>query len=111
MAKAILALLSFFIGLSCGNLILPSRYKVIPAPHSIQIPIKISLFKMPQCITRSALDKNLMASATSTKPKTTFTAFNQPPDLGNEFNQRGNKANNAKGNASARPKPPIPTVN
>lgn len=53
----------------------------------------------------------MKANATSKKPKTTFTVFNQPPDLGKDCNQLGNKANNANGNASARPKPPIPKVN
>lgn len=33
-----------------------------------------------------------------------------PPDFGSEFNQLGNKANNANGNASATPKPAIPAV-
>ena len=111
MANASLPLLSFLTGLSCGNLIFPSRYNDNPMPTNIQIPINTSLFNKPQCITRSAFDKNLIANPTSIKPKTTFTEFNHPPDLGNEFNQLGNKANKANGNASARPKPPIPTVN
>ena len=40
-----------------------------------------------------------------------MTVFNQPPDFGNEFSHFGNIANNVKGNASARPKPDIPSDN
>ena len=57
------------------------------------------------------MDKNLSANANSINPNTTFTVFNQPPDLGNEFNHLGNMANNVKGNAKASPKPPIPILN
>ena len=76
----------------------------------IQIPIKTSLFKISQCITRSALDKNLNANASSKNPRTTFVVFNQPPDFGSEFSQLGNRANKAKGKANANPNPPIPAV-
>jgi len=65
---------------------------------------------MPQCITISAFDKNLKANASSTKANTFFTTSNQPPDLGKECNQLGNKANKVKGNASANPKPASPAV-
>ena len=37
--------------------------------------------------------------------------FNHPPELGNDFNQLGNKANKAKGSAKANPKPVIPALN
>ena len=56
-------------------------------------------------------ERNLKASASSKNPRTTFVVFNQPPDFGNEFNQFGNNANNANGNAKANPKPVIPAVN
>ena len=74
------------------------------------MPINISLFNKPQCFTKSAFDKNLNANASSRNPKTTFTVFNQPPDLGIECNHLGNMANNAKGSASANPNPPIPKL-
>ena len=74
------------------------------------MPIKISLFNKPQCFTKSALERNLKASASSKKPNTTFTEFNQPPDFGNELSQLGNSANKAKGIANAKPNPPIPNV-
>src|SRR4051812_19822653 len=76
-----------------------------------QIPIKTSRFNNPQCITRSALDKNLKASASSTKASTFFTVSNQPPDFGSDFSQLGKIANSANGNAKARPKPASPLVN
>jgi hypothetical protein len=38
----------------------------------------------------------------------TFTAFNQPPDCGNEFNQPGKAANKPNGRARAKAKPNIP---
>ena len=56
------------------------------------MPKNTSIFKSPHCFTKSALDKNLNASANSRNPKTTLVVFNQPPDLGNEFNQPGNAA-------------------
>ena len=37
--------------------------------------------------------------------KLLLRVFNQPPDFGNEFNQPGNAANKAKGNAIAVEKP------
>ena len=74
------------------------------------MPRNTSLFKIPQCITRSAFEINFIANASSRKPKTIFTVFIHPPDLGKEFNQLGNIANKAKGNPKARPKPAIATV-
>ena len=97
--------LSFLTGESCGNFILANRYRANPAKITIHNPINISLFNSPQCSTKSALDKNLNASANSKNPKTTLVVFSQPPDFGSEFNQLGNKANKAKGKAKANPKP------
>ena len=102
---------SFFIGESCLNFKRPNRYNVNPAPTNIQIAINISLFSKPQCITRSAFERNLNAKASSIKPNTTFTVFSHPPDLGNELKRFGKSANKAKGNASANPNPAIPDVN
>ena len=59
--------------------------------------------------TKSALERNLNARASSKKPKNTLTVFNQPPDLGKEFNQPGKAANKANGSAKAKEKPNIPT--
>ena len=101
---------SFFMGESCGNLILANKYKANPIKITIQIPINTSRFNKSQCATKSALDKNLKAKANSRKPKITFVVFNHPPDFGREFNQLGNSANNANGKASANPKPLIPAV-
>ena len=44
-----------------------------------------SLSNRCNCKTKSALDKNLNAKANSKNPNTTFTVFNQPPDLGKVF--------------------------
>ena len=109
--KEILEKDSFLIGESCGNLIFANKYKANPIKTITQIPMKTSRFKISQCATKSAFDKNLKANASSKNPKTTLVVFNQPPDFGNEFNQFGNKANNAKGKAKAKPKPDIPAVN
>ena len=109
--REILEKLNFLSGPSCGNLIRLNRYKANPRKITIQIPINTSLFKSPQCSTKSALDKNLKAKANSKKPKTTFVVFNHPPDFGKEFNQLGNNANKAKGKAKANPNPVIPAVN
>ena len=54
-----------------------------PANITIQIPKKTSILSKPQCLTRSAFERNLKASASSKKPRTTFVVFSQPPDLGN----------------------------
>ena len=110
-AKIILVSDSFFTGESCLNFISPHKYNDSNTPTMIHIPINISLFKMPQCITKSALDKNLNASPNSKKPSTTFTVVSQPPLFGKDFNIPGKSANNAKGNARANPKPPMPAVN
>jgi len=66
---------------------------------------------MPQCDTKSALDKNLKAAATSKNPSTTFTEFNQPPDFGKAFIKAGKAAKMVNGKAKANPNPPIPAVN
>lgn len=71
---------------------------------------KGSIFRKPQWLTRSALLRNLKASATSANPSTTFTVFSQPPDLGRELIQPGKAANKPKGRARASPKPAIPDV-
>ena len=102
---------NFLIGESCGNLIFAKIYKANPMKITIQIPIKTSRFRMSQCATKSAFDKNLNAKANSKNPKTTLVVFSHPPDFGKEFNQLGNSANNAKGSAKANPKPVIPAVN
>src|SRR5690606_28933931 len=72
---------------------------------------KGSILSKPQCSTRSALDKNLNASPSSRNPITTLTVLSQEPDLGNLFMKEGNAANKVNGSASARPNPPIPSVN
>src|SRR5687768_14800984 len=81
------------------------------AQSKIQMAMKNSLFKIPHCCTLSALARNFTASASSIKPRTTFTSVRQPPDLGMDCSQFGNIAKRAKGNPSARPKPAAPTVN
>src|SRR5438128_551061 len=89
---------------------MPKRYSVNPEPINIHTPINTSRFNKPQCITRSALDKNLNASASSRNANTFLTVSNHPPDFGNDCNQSGKIANNAKGNASANPNPARPKV-
>ena len=64
--------------------------------------MKTSRFSIPQCATRSALDRNLIANASSTKPNTTLRVFIHPPDLGKFFNRLGNNANKPKGKAKAK---------
>ena len=78
---------------------------------SVHIPTKTSRFRIPQWATRSALDKNLSASANSKKPNTTLTVAIHPPDFGSAFKALGNKANTPKGNPKATPKPSIPILN
>ena len=75
------------------------------------MPINTSRFKRSQWATRSALDKNLKAKANSKNPRITLVVFNQPPELGIDFSQFGNKANKVKGSAKAIPKPVIPALN
>ena len=48
------------------------------------------------------MERNLKARANSKKPKNTLTVFNQPPDLGKEFNQPGKAANKVNGNATLK---------
>src|SRR5688572_31450321 len=76
-----------------------------------QSPIKTSRFNSPHCLTRSALEKNFTASASSTNPKTTFTSVIHPPDFGSDCSQFGNIAKSANGSPSANPNPAAPAVN
>ena len=71
----------------------------------IQIPMKSSLLMKNVLETKSALDKNFKARASSTKPKTTFTVFIQPPDFGRLCSACGNKASKPKTIAQANPNP------
>ena len=96
---------------SCGNLINPNKYNANPNATMIQIAMKSSLFKKNVLETRSALDKNFKAKASSTKPKTTFTVFIHPPDFGRLCNACGNKAKSPKTIAHARPNPANANVN
>src|SRR6478736_3014633 len=54
--------------------------------------------------------RNLNASAISIKPKTTFTVFNHPPDLGSDFNQFGKNAKSVNGIANAIENANIPMI-
>ena len=72
--------------------------------------MKTSRFSIPQCATRSALDRNLIANASSMKPNTTLRVFIHPPDLGKLCNRLGNNANKPKGKAKAKPNPVIPIL-
>ena len=56
------------------------------------------------------MERNLNAKASSKKPKTTFTEFNQPPDLGNRCIHSGKIANKVNGIAKAKEKPNIPMI-
>ena len=76
-----------------------------------QIEIKTSRFKIPQCATKSAFERNFNASANSRKPNVTFNLVIQPPDLGIDFRALGKRASKPKGNAKAIPNPAIPEVN
>src|SRR5215203_1730994 len=93
------------------NLNTPHRYSTMAIPIAIHKPMKISLSKRCHCFTRSAFDKNLIAIANSMKPNTAFSSFIQPPDLGIDCNQCGNRANRINGNPNPNPKPAIPAVN
>ena len=73
--------------------------------------MKVSLSKICQSITKSAIDKNLNAKANSINPNTTLTVFNHPPDFGKFPIILGNKANIINGNAKPSPKPSIAIVN
>ena len=83
----------------------PIKYMAHNTLITIQIATNNSLFKKPHCFTRSALERNLNAKANSMNPNTTFTTSNQLPDLGNDFNKLGKRANKANGMPNPSPKP------
>ena len=58
----------------------------------------------------SAVDRNFKAKASSRKPNTTFTVFNQPPDFGNPLSQPGKAAKSMNGKESAKEKPNMVTA-
>lgn len=70
-----------------------------------------SLFNKNVLETRSAFDKNFKASASSTKPRTTFIVFIHPPDLVSFCKACGNNAKIPKIIAQAKPKPVNAKVN
>jgi len=54
--------------------------------------------------------KNFNPSASSIKPRKTFTELSQPPDLGRLLSHWGNNAKRVNGKAKASEKPNIPTI-
>ncbi|MNY00412.1 hypothetical protein D3C86_1329040 [compost metagenome] len=102
---------SFSTGLSCGSRTFPRRYNASVPKTAIQIEMNTSRSSKCHCMVVSAVDKNLNANAISRKPRNTFTTFSHPPELGMEFSQEGNNANNMNGSASANPNANIPTIN
>lgn len=64
----------------------------------------------PQPRTRSTLDRNLIAAASSIKPSSTLTTFIQDPLFGRDSNHCGNMAKRTKGLAKAAEKPTIPMI-
>jgi hypothetical protein len=59
---------NFLTGESCGNFSFPKIYIARLAKTIIQIPKKASILSKPQCLTKSALERNLNAKASSKKP-------------------------------------------
>ena len=53
---------------------------------------------------------NFKANANSTKARTTFKVFIQPPDFGNVLSIPGKKAKRVNGTAIPREKPSIPMI-
>src|SRR5690554_5697906 len=98
----------YFKSLSLGSLSFPNKYMVSKPKITIQMAMNISLSSRCSCNTKSALDKNLKASASSKNPRTTFTELSHPPDLGKVFSHPGKAANNPNGSAMANEKPSIP---
>lgn len=95
-------------GESCGNVIFPNKYKASTPKMAIQMAKNASFFRKCNCKTRSALDKNLNAKASSKNPKTTLTVLSHPPDFGMLLSQLGNMAKSINGKANAMEKPNIP---
>jgi hypothetical protein len=73
-------------------------------------PKKISLFKIPQCPTKSAFDKNFKAKINSTKPSTTLSESIHEPDFGKDLSRFGKKAKSVNGKPIAKPKETMPTT-
>src|SRR5690606_37197770 len=88
--------------------IFPRRYRPINPKITIHNARNTSLSRNCQLYARSTFDKNFNAKANSKKPSTTFTLFNQPPELGNDLSIDGNMANSTKGMANAMENPSIP---
>jgi len=61
---------------------------------------EISDYMRPRRQTRSALEKNLTAAASSTNPRTTFIEFIQEPDFGSLSSACGNRASSTNGKAN-----------
>src|ERR1700744_5830956 len=76
----------------------------------IQMAKNVSRLSIPQCVTRSALERYLIQRASSMNPKTIFTVFIQPPERGRDCSQLGKRAKRAKGRPSANPNPAMATV-
>ena len=77
---------------------------------TIQIPINASRGKIPQPATKSALDMNFSANASSINPKEIFTSFIQSPDFASDERSDGTAANTTNGSERAMAKPNIPII-
>ncbi len=72
---------------------------------TIHIITKSSLFNQKVRLTKSAMDKNFNAKASSINPKTTLVVFSHPPDLGIDLSICGKRANAPKISAHDSPNP------
>src|SRR5437763_10844977 len=66
--------------------------------------------KTPSCHTKSALERNFTAAASSKKAIKPLTVFSQEPDFGNLPRNCGNMASKKNGRAKAMLKPSMPTT-
>src|SRR5207247_9776482 len=91
-------------GSRCG----PSRETAARTAAEIQIGRATSRGKTRQVQTRSTLDRNFIAAATSINPIVTFTELSQLPLLGSAVSILGSSARTKNGAAKATEKPSMP---
>src|SRR3954465_6256300 len=78
-------------------------------PIAIQTDSTTSRVNIPHFHTRSTLDMNFIAAATSRNPIATFTEFIQPPARGSCDTHCGTSARTKKGRANTVENASIPT--
>ncbi len=95
---------------SCPIAYNPKKYPAASKLNAIQIEMANGREMIPHCHTKSALEINFTAAASSMNPRAILTQVIQVPLLGRDSSHDGKMASITKGDAKAAEKATIPII-